>query len=58
LVTCDEIVQHVCGVAFDGRTNLVEVYIDRLRQKIELMGSTKMIHTVRGVGYWLGAAER
>jgi len=35
----------------------VEVYINRLRQKIDEDRTSKLIHTVRGVGYRLGLPE-
>jgi DNA-binding response OmpR family regulator len=57
LVTRSEIVEHVWDCHFDSETNLVEVYINRLRQKIDQTGPAKLIHTIRGVGYRLGAAE-
>ena len=57
LVTRSEIVEHVWDWHFDSETNLVEVYINRLRQKIDQNGPAKLIHTIRGVGYRLGAAE-
>jgi DNA-binding response OmpR family regulator len=57
LVTRSEIVEHVWDCHFDSETNLVEVYINRLRQKIDQDRSVKLIHTVRGVGYRLGVPE-
>jgi DNA-binding response OmpR family regulator len=57
LVTRSEIVEHVWDYHFDSETNLVEVYINRLRQKIDQNQSAKLIHTVRGVGYRLGTRE-
>jgi DNA-binding response OmpR family regulator len=57
LVTRSEIIEHVWDCHFDSETNLVEVYINRLRQKIDQNGPVKLIHTVRGVGYRLGAPE-
>lgn len=57
LVTRTEIVEHVWDCHFDSETNLVEVYINRLRQKVDQNRSTKLIHTIRGVGYRLGAEE-
>jgi DNA-binding response OmpR family regulator len=56
-VTRSEIVEHVWDYHFDSETNLVEVYINRLRQKIDQNRAAKLIHTVRGVGYRLGMAE-
>jgi DNA-binding response OmpR family regulator len=45
-----EIIEHVWDYHFDSETNLVEVYINRLRQK---MGEPRLIQTVHGVGYCL-----
>jgi DNA-binding response OmpR family regulator len=52
-----EIVEHVWDTHFDTETNLVEVYINRLRQKISAAGDPKIIQTVHGIGYCLKAAE-
>src|SRR3981189_2000649 len=57
LVTRSEIIEHVWDCHFDSETNLVEVYINRLRQKIDENRAAKLIHTVRGVGYRLGLPE-
>ena len=57
LVTRSEIVEHVWDCHFDSDTNLVEVYINRLRQKLDQNRKVKLIHTVRGVGYRLGTPE-
>jgi DNA-binding response OmpR family regulator len=56
-VTRSEIIEHVWDSRFDGSTNLIEVYIMGLRQKLEVAGQTRLIHTVRGVGYRLGTPE-
>lgn len=56
-VTRSEIIEHVWDIRFDNQSNLLEVYINRLRQKIDQDRSTKLIHTVRGVGYRLGLPE-
>jgi len=56
-VTRSEIVEHVWDCHFDSETNLVEVYINRLRQKIDHGSGTKLIHTVRGLGYCLQLEE-
>src|SRR5713226_1350638 len=56
-VTRSEIVEHVWDRHFDSETNLVEVYVNRLRQKIDQNRPAKLIHTVRGVGYRLGTPE-
>jgi two-component system copper resistance phosphate regulon response regulator CusR len=55
IVPRSEILEHVWDAHFDSGTNLVEVYVNRLRQKIDYDRPLKLIHTVRGVGYRLGA---
>jgi len=47
------IVENVWDYDFDPGTNLVDVYIMRLREKIDANFETKLLHTVRGVGYVL-----
>lgn len=49
------IVEHVWNLSFDSMTNVVDVYINYLRKKIDEGFPTRLIHTVRGVGYRLGA---
>jgi DNA-binding response OmpR family regulator len=56
-VTRSEIVEHVWDCHFDSETNLVEVYINRLRQKIDQDHPAKLIHTLRGVGYQLALRD-
>jgi DNA-binding response OmpR family regulator len=53
-VTRSEIIEHVWDSHFDSETNLVDVYINRLRQKIDQGHAVKLVHTLRGVGYRLG----
>src|SRR5713226_2523570 len=57
IVTRSEIVEHVWDCHFDSETNLVEVYINRLRQKIDQDRSPRLLHTVRGLGDRLGDSE-
>jgi DNA-binding response OmpR family regulator len=45
------IIQNVWDYDFDPGTNLVDVYIMRLREKIDQGHEIKLLHTVRGVGY-------
>lgn len=47
------IAEHVWDQSFDSETNVVDVYINHLRSKIDKDFSVKLIHTVRGVGYVL-----
>ena len=58
VVPRSEIIEHVWSYGFDTETNIVEVYINRLRQKIDQEHPVKLIHTVRGTGYRLGLPER
>jgi DNA-binding response OmpR family regulator len=46
---------HVWGMDHDPSTNVVDVYISRLRHKIDRDAAVPLIHTVRGVGYVLKA---
>jgi DNA-binding response OmpR family regulator len=46
-----QILERVWGYNFDPQTNVVDVYIRRVRQKIDREGESTMIETLRGVGY-------
>jgi len=54
-VTRMEIIQHVWNLDFDTMTNVVDVYINYLRKKVDAQSEHKLIRTVRGVGYLLAA---
>jgi two-component system, OmpR family, copper resistance phosphate regulon response regulator CusR len=54
-VTRSMIIEHVWNLTFDTTTNVVDVYINYLRRKIDDGHAQKLIHTVRGVGYELSA---
>jgi DNA-binding response OmpR family regulator len=47
------IIEHVWGYDFDPLTNIVDVLVSRLRNKVDRDYGTKLIHTHRGVGYAL-----
>jgi two-component system OmpR family response regulator len=47
------ILEHVWDYSFDPQTNVVDVLVCRLRNKIDKDGADKMIQTIRGVGYVL-----
>jgi DNA-binding response OmpR family regulator len=47
------IAQHVWGISFDTFTNVIDVYVNYLRRKVDDGHATKLLHTVRGVGYVL-----
>jgi len=51
------IVEHVWDMDYDGLTNIVDVYIRHLRSKIDDKWPTKLLHTVRGIGYMLDAPD-
>lgn len=48
-----QIYEHVWGYDFEGESNVIEVYVRYLRAKLEAGGHSRVIHTVRGVGYAL-----
>jgi two-component system copper resistance phosphate regulon response regulator CusR len=53
VVSRDEIAEHVWDVGYTTDTNVVDVVVRRLRSKVDDPFKTKMIHTIRGVGYVL-----
>src|SRR6266498_3358316 len=54
-ITRDAIAEHIWNYEFDNITNLIDVHIHALRRKVDDPYPTKLLHTVRGVGYRLGA---
>jgi two-component system copper resistance phosphate regulon response regulator CusR len=53
LVSRAEIAAHVWDETFDPFSNTIEVYMNRLRKKIDDKHSIKLLHTRRGEGYML-----
>lgn len=53
VLTRDVIFDRVWGYDFGGESNIIEVYVRYLRQKTEDENESRLIHTVRGVGYVL-----
>jgi two-component system response regulator MprA len=53
VLTREMIFDRVWGYDFGGESNVLDVYIRYLRQKLETEGEVRLIHTVRGVGYVL-----
>jgi two-component system OmpR family response regulator len=49
------LLQHVWDIHFDSTSNIIDVYVGRLRRKIDDQQAYQLIHTVRGVGYCLRA---
>jgi len=54
----DELLQQVWQDERAGSSNVVEVYVRYLRQKLEEGGESRLLHTVRGLGYRLGTSAR
>lgn len=55
VLTRTMIIDHVWNYDFDNETNVVDVYVNYLRRKIDADHEPKLIHTVRGVGYVMKA---
>jgi two-component system response regulator MprA len=53
VLTRDLLYERIWGYDFGGESNVIEVYIRALRQKLEAAGAPRLIHTIRGVGYVL-----
>jgi len=51
VVTRPMIAEQVWDFPWDGLTNVIDVFINHLRKKIELPGEGRLIHAVRGEGY-------
>jgi two-component system copper resistance phosphate regulon response regulator CusR len=52
------IAQHVWGVSFDTFSNVIDVYVNYVRRKIDADFEPKLLHTVRGTGYVLKVPDR
>lgn len=57
-VSRSSIIHHVWKLSTDTMTNVVDVYINYLRKKIDADASERLIHTVRGTGYRIGPNPR
>ena len=53
VLTRNTIMEQIWGYDFDGESNVIEVYVGHLRQKLEAEGEPRLIHTVRHAGYVL-----
>jgi len=51
------LLQHVWDLHFDPTTNIIDVYVGRVRRKVDSQQAYPLIHTVRGVGYCLRASR-
>jgi two-component system OmpR family response regulator len=57
VVTRTMLLEHVWDYHFDPQTNVIDVHVSRLRQKIDRNFDRPLLHTVRGAGYCLRAAD-
>jgi two-component system OmpR family response regulator len=57
VVTRTMLLEAVWDYHFDPQTNVIDVHISRLRQKIDVGEAAPLLHTVRGAGYRLGQAR-
>ena len=56
VVTRTMLLENVWDYNFDPQTNVIDVHVSRLRQKIDKQFAAPLLHTVRGVGYVLRVA--
>ena len=52
-----QLIEHAWDIAYESRSNVVDVYIRRLRRKIDEPFGERTLETVRGVGYRLKRGE-
>jgi two-component system OmpR family response regulator len=57
VVTRTMLLEHVWDYHFDPQTNVIDVHMSRLRQKIDKSFDRPLLHTIRGAGYCVRAAE-
>ncbi len=57
VLTRTMIAEQIWGYNFDSFTNVIDVYVNYLRKKLDQHSPERLIHTVRGVGYVLRRAE-
>ncbi len=57
-ITRNMIIEHVWKLAPDTMTNVVDVYVNYLRKKIDENAKVKLIRTIRGVGYRFGISDK
>lgn len=57
VVTRTMLLEHVWDYHFDPQTNVIDVHVSRLRQKIDKDFDTPLLHTIRGAGYSLRATD-
>jgi DNA-binding response OmpR family regulator len=57
LLTRQQLAREIWGFTFDPGTNIVDVYINHLRKKIDQGFKQRLLHTMRGKGYYLSDRE-
>ena len=57
VLTRSAIIEHIWEITFDTGTNVLDVYMTRLRKKVDDDFDVKLVHTIRGVGYILKDEE-
>jgi two-component system copper resistance phosphate regulon response regulator CusR len=57
LLTREFIIEHVWGIEFDPSTNIIDVYVNYLRKKIDKDFEPKLIHTKFGFGFYCSDKE-
>jgi len=57
LLTREIIIEHVWGIDFDPNTNIIDVYVNYLRKKIDKDFEPKLIHTKYGFGFYCSDKE-
>jgi two-component system OmpR family response regulator len=55
LISREALLEHAWDLAYEARSNVVDVYIRRLREKVDRPFGRETIETVRGAGYRLRA---
>jgi two-component system, OmpR family, response regulator len=58
VLTRDQLLDHAWDIAYENRSNVVDVYVRYLREKIDRPFDRRTLQTVRGVGYRLTSADR
>ncbi len=58
VISRSEIAEKVWGIGFDTGTNVIDVYVNFLRKKIDKQHDTKLIHTIIGMGYTLRVEQK
>lgn len=53
VLTRQQIQEHIWDFSYEGSSNMIDVYINSLRKKIDRAYDVKLVHTIRGVGYVL-----